>query len=206
MKRVVFLVAVVLGLGLQSQAQEVLGGIKVDATMSNFILNDLDGMKSKLGFGASVGGYTKIEFNNHFALQPELLLHFKTSKMEVEATGNETDYQYFGIEIPIYAVGQKSLWGGKGFIGVGPYLGLGIDARYKADGMDDVELYKEYNNRDSEMQRWDVGMGAMLGYEFGCRLQILASYKIGFINALNANKDDASMLNQAISLGLGYRF
>ena len=111
MKRVVFLVAVVLGLGLQSQAQEVLGGIKVDAMMSNFILNDLDGMKSKLGFGASVGGYTKIEFNNHFALQPEL-------------------------------------------------------------------------------------------YEF----QILASYKIGFINALNANKDDASMLNQTISLGLGYRF
>ena len=206
MKRVVFLVVFALGLGLQSQAQEVKGGIKVDATMSNFILNDMDGMKSKLGFGASVGGYTKIEFNDHFALQPELLLHYKNSKMEVEATGNETDYQYFGVEIPIYAVGQMGLGSGKGFIGLGPYLGLGIDARYKADGMDDVDLYKEYNNRDSEMQRWDFGMGAMLGYEFGCRIQVLASYKIGFINALNAGKDDASMLNQTIGLGVGYRF
>ena len=94
----------------------------------------------------------------------------------------------------------------KGFVGVGPYLGLGIDARYKADGTDDVDLYKEYNNQKSAMQRWDFGMGAMLGYEFGCRIQIMASYKIGFINALNAGKDDASMLNQTIGLGVGYRF
>jgi hypothetical protein len=46
----------------------------------------------------------------------------------------------------------------------------------------------------------------MLGYEFNNRLQIVASYKIGFINALEANKDNASMLNSTFSLGLGYRF
>jgi hypothetical protein len=56
------------------------------------------------------------------------------------------------------------------------------------------------------MQRWDFGAGAMLGYEFGCRLQISATYKIGFINALNAGKDNATLLPQTVSLGLGYRF
>jgi len=206
-RKLILSVAVVLGLGLTKvHAQEVLGGIKVDANISNFILNDMDGMKSNLGFGVTAGGYTKIMFGENFGLQPEILLHFKNSKMEVKASGNETDFQYFGVELPVYAVYQTNMGNGSGFIGLGPYLGLGIDARYKASGMKDVELYKEYNKQDSEMQRWDFGAGAMLGYEFGSRLQIMAGYKIGFINALNAGKDDASMLNQTVSLGLGYRF
>ncbi|MDR2147744.1 MAG: PorT family protein [Tannerella sp.] len=195
------------GLGTaQTNERNILGGIKVDANMSNFILTDMDGMKSKLGFGVTVGGYTKFEFTENFALQPEILLHFKNSKMEVEASGDETDFQYFGMEIPVYAVGQMNIGSGKGFIGAGPYVGLGFDARYKADGMDDLKLYKEYDGQKSNMQRWDFGAGAMLGYEFGNRLQIVASYKIGFVDALNANKDNASMLNQTVSLGLGFRF
>jgi hypothetical protein len=41
MNKLVLSVALVLGLGMmQAQAQEVLGGIKVNANMSNFILND----------------------------------------------------------------------------------------------------------------------------------------------------------------------
>ena len=144
MKKVVFLVALALGLGMtKAQAQEVFGGIKADANMSNFILNDMDEMKSKVGFGATIGGYTKIGLGEKFALQPEILLHYKNSKMEVEASGKETDFQYFGVELPVYAVLQT----GNFFIGAGPYLGLGIDARYKASGASDVELYKEYNNQ-----------------------------------------------------------
>jgi hypothetical protein len=184
----------------------VYGGIKIDANLSNFILGDMPGMKSKMGFGITAGGYTKIEFSRNFALQPEILLHYKNSTMETKATGGEVDFQYFGVELPLYVMGQMSLGKGKGFIGIGPYVGFGIDARYKTDGADDVKLYKEYNGRESEMQRWDFGVGTMLGYEFNSRLQISATYKIGFINSLNAEKDNASMLPQTISLGLGYRF
>ena len=126
--------------------------------------------------------------------------------MEVKSSRNETDFQYFGVEIPLYLVGQTTLGSGKGFIGAGPYLGFGIDARYKVDGKDDVELYKEYGGKKSELQRWDFGAGLMFGYEFSNRLQIIASYKIGFIDALNVNKDNATMLNNSFSLGFGYRF
>ena len=207
MKKVFLSAVLVLGLGMmQAQAQGILGGIKVESNMSNFILSDMDGMKSKMGFGVTAGGYTKMEFGENFALQPEILLHFKNSTMETEATGSEIDFQYFGVELPVYAVGQFNLGSGKGFIGAGPYLGMGIDARFKAKDMDDVNLYKEYDGQKTEMQRFDVGMGAVLGYELVSRLQITATYKIGFIDALNANKDNASMQNQTISLGLGYRF
>lgn len=209
MKKIVLAVAVMFGLGLsQVNAQiAVSGGVKANANMSNFILTDMDNMKSNLGFGATLGGFTKIEFSRHFALQPELLFHFKNSEMENETTGSKMDYQYFGAEIPVYAVGQMNLGSGKGYLGIGPYVGLGFDARYKADGMDDVKLYDEIGNTgESTMQRWDFGVGAMLGYEFSCGIQINAGYKIGFINALDAGRDDTKMLNQTISLGVGYRF
>ena len=117
------------------------------------------------------------------------------------------DYQYFGAEIPVYAVGQMNLGTGKGYIGVGPYVGFGFDARHKADGMDDIKLYEEIGNTGEYiMQRWDVGAGIMLGYEFSNNLQINAGYKIGFLDGLGVGSDDATMLNQTISLGIGYRF
>ena len=207
MKKIILSVAILMGLGLtQVNAQKVSFGAKGEANASNFILSDMNGMKSNLGFGATVGGFGKIEFSENFAMQPELLFHFKTSQMETKATGDKTDFQYFGVEVPVYAVGQMNLGNGKGFIGVGPYIGCGIDARYKNTGADDVDLYKEYGGAKSALQRLDVGAGAMLGYEFSNGIQVNASYKMGFLNALNADKDNATMRNQTISLGVGYRF
>lgn len=210
MKKLILSTALVVGLGFsQIRAQEVSGGIKLDANMSNFILSDMPGTKSKMGVGLSIGGFAKMEFSENFGLQPELLLHWKNSKMEtnsISAFGGDMDLQYFGLELPVYAVGYMNAGGGKCFLGAGPYLGFGIDARYKASGIDDIDLYKEYGGQKSGMQRWDFGGGAMLGYEIANKFQIAATYKIGFINALNAGKDDATMLNQAISIGCGYRF
>ncbi len=196
-----------LGLGAtQINAQVVNFGVKAEANTSNFILTDMDGVKSKLGFGATFGGFAKINAGENFAIQPELLFHFKSSEMETKSIKEELDYQYFGIEIPVYAVGQMELGAGTGYIGIGPYLGLGFDARYKKDNADDVKLYKEYKGQKSEMQCWDFGAGAMLGYEFNSGFQINGGYKIGFIDALNANKNNATMLPQTVSLGLGFRF
>lgn len=207
MKNVMISLALVMGLGLtQINAQSVSGGIKADANISNFVLNDMDAFLSNLGFGVSLGGFARIGFGEHFALQPELLFHFKTSETENETTNGKIDYQYFGVEIPVYVLGQMDIGSGKGYIGIGPYVGFGFDARYKADSMDDLELYKEYSGNKSAMQRWDFGAGATLGYEFANRISINAGYKIGFVDALNANKDNATMLPQTVSLGLGYTF
>ena len=208
MKKIILSVALVMSLGCASiKAQNVSGGIKVEANTSNFILSDMDNMKSQLGPGVTVGGFGTIEFGQNFALRPEVLLHYKNSVMEEKTTKNETDFQYLGVEIPVYAVGQFAIGSGKGFVGVGPYVGFGIDARYKVDGTEDVKLYKEIGNTgNSNLQRWDVGAGLLLGYEFSNKIQINASYKIGFIDALDLGKDNASMLNQNISLGLAYRF
>ncbi len=200
MKKTVFGIMMILGLGATTlNAQNISGGIKAEANLSNFILTDMDNMKSKMGIGASLGGFAKFDLTENFAIQPELLFHFQTSKMENKITGNDRDYQYFGMEIPVYAMGQwKNSSDGRFYAGVGPYVGVGFDAR-NTDPT--YKLYKE-----NELQAWDFGFGAQVGYEFANGIQINAGYKIGVIDALDAGKDDATMLPQRISLGVGFRF
>lgn len=206
MKKILISLVVVLGLGFsQMNAQGLSFGVKADANMSNFIVSDYPGVESNMGFGASLGGFMKADITEHFAIQPELLFHFKSSETEIGRI--KYDYQYWGAEIPIYAMGQWNLGNNSRiYAGVGPYVGIGFSAKYKLDD-NDTDLYEELGNSDeSTLQRWDFGFGATVGYEFNFGLQINAGYKIGVINALDAGRDDSSMLPSTISLGLAYRF
>lgn len=202
MKKVVFTLALVLGLGVNQMmnAQVVSMGVKADANMSNFLLKDIPAMKSKMGFGASLGGFVKVDFTENFAVQPELLFHFKNSKDEIKLTGIKTDYQYFGAELPVYAIGQMSLGDGRFYAGVGPYIGFGFDAKSKIGGVK-TNLYK-----NDVLKRFDFGAGVMIGYEFSNRMQINAGYKMGSINTLDTKIGDSKKRNQTINLGVGYRF
>ena len=206
MKKIILSVALVLGLGVASiNAQDVNGvsyGIKGEANMSNFNISDMPGVKSDFGVGATLGGFAKVDLNQHFALQPEVLFHWQNSTLK--SNGQENDFQYWGVEVPIYAVGQMKLDNGdRAYIGIGPYMRLGFSAENTTA---DINLYKEYGNEKAFMQRGDVGAGAMIGYEFAFGMQINASYKYGFLNTLDAASDNSTMTNQMISLGIGYRF
>jgi len=203
MKKYILSLAVVLGLGFtHANAQNVSVGIKADANMSNYILTDLDNVESNLKAGASLGGFLKVDLCKNFALQPELMFHYKSS--ELKQLGIKNAYEFWGAEIPVYAMGQWMLNDkDRIYVGVGPYVGFGLSAKNTDT---DVDLYEKNNNDEAFMQRWDFGVGATLGYELNCGLQVNAGYKIGLIDALDAGRDNASMLPNTISLGLGYRF
>ena len=206
MKRVMLSLALVIGLGLThinaQDAGKISFGVKGEANMSNFNLSDMPGVKSDFGVGATIGGFTKIDINRHFAIQPELLLNWQNSTLKFD--GKENDYQYWGMEIPVYAVGQMKLTNGdRAYIGIGPYARLGFSAKNTTT---DENLYKENGNAKAFMQRGDVGAGAMIGYEFAFGMQINASYKYGFLNVLDAASDNSTMNNQMISFGIGYTF
>ncbi len=196
MKKLAVTLAVVLGLGFTTvNAQDISAGIKADANISNFILKDMGDVSSNMKFGASLGGFMKVDITEHFAVQPELLFHYKMS--EIELLGDKTDFEYWGVEVPVYAVGQWNAGNGRFYAGVGPYIGCGFSAKYKTG---DIDLY------DTDyMKRLDFGGGATIGYEFGNGIQINAGYKIGFLNMLDTD-GDAKMLPQTVSLGVGFRF
>ncbi|WP_436416555.1 porin family protein [Petrimonas sp.] len=175
-------------------------GVKAEANMSNFLLTDLDAQKSTMKLGPNLGAFVKFDVTENFAIQPELMFSYRQSKME---TGNvEDDFRQWGMQIPVYLLGQTTNHNGRFFGGVGPYLGLGFDARYKDA---DVDLYKEVAGV-TPMNRWDFGVGALVGYEFNNGVQINAGYQIGLVDQLDALKDDATMRTQTVSLGIGYRF
>lgn len=179
-------------------------GVKAEANMSNFLLSDMDGVSSTMKLGPTVGGFMNIGLHQNFSIQPELMFFYRSSKMETEATGQtiKDDFNQWGMQLPVYFLGHLYTDNGKFYGGVGPYVGLGFDAKYKDA---DVDLYKKVND-EAAMNRWDFGLGLLVGYEFHNGIQINAGYQLGLIDQLDANKDDASMRTQTVSLGVGYRF
>lgn len=176
-------------------------GLKADANVSNFILSDMDNLKTDIGTGGSVGGFVKLDISKNFAIQEDILFSYSTSEWKKD--GIKDTYESLAIEVPIYAMGQWTLpSGGRIYVGVGPYVGMGIEAKLKDS---DIDLYKE-SDGETPFTRINAGGAAQIGYEFNFGLQINASYRVSLLNSLDSKKDDAKMNNQIASLGVGYRF
>jgi len=178
-------------------------GVKANANMSNFVIRNMDGYQSNMGLGTSAGVFLKLE-SAHFALQYELTLQYKTSEMDNAFGQPKTDYKYWGLELPIYLMGQINAGAGKFFIGAGPFVSLGLDA---IQNPGNIDLYnKEIATNKSIMQRWDFGLGAIGGYEFKNGISINVVYQAGLVNRLSAEKDVMTMRNQTVGFGVGYKF
>jgi hypothetical protein len=182
----------------------VKGGVKLNGNLSGFVITDNPNLRSKVKFGLSFGGFMTVYFSEHFALQCELLCSYKISELRNKTKSENTNYSYWGLELPIYAIGQLQLGKGRGFIGIGPYISTGLSLVSKSDN---ANLYKKNKiTNERMMNRWDVGIGFMLGYEFEKGISLHAGYQLGFVNMVSAQKDDYSMTNLAVSLGIAYKF
>lgn len=181
--------------------ERLTGGLKLEGNGTNFQLSDMPNAKSKIGFGGTFGGFVKIDLAKNFAIQEDILFSYSSSKFT--QNGVEDTFEYFGVEVPIYFMGQWTIpLGGRLYAGIGPYFGIGFQAKLKDA---DIDLYKKYDGNDPFMKRINFGGAALIGYELPNGLQFNASYKIG-VNALDAGKDDSKMMPQMVSLGVGYRF
>ena len=180
------------------------GGPKVEANMSTFFLSDMPEVKSKMGVGGSVGGFLGLRMSNNFAVQEDILINYK--KSEFEQAGTTGDFEYLGVELTFYAMGNWTLNNGSRLsLGVGPYTSYGINAKYKVDG-EETDLYEENTNGEKPFNPLNVGAAITASYEFKCGLQINASCKYGIMNMLDASKDDATLRPGSVSLGVAYRF
>lgn len=180
------------------------GGPKIEANVSNYFLSGMPGVSSKMNAGGAVGGFLGFRITEHFSVQEDILVKYQTSQLE--QNGQKGDFSYFGAELSFYAVGHWSTSSRNRFIiGAGPFVGYGLDAKYKING-NETDLYKKDGNGVKKLQPFDIGVGVMLGYELKCGLQVNASYKIGILDQLSADKSDASMRSNQISLGVAYRF
>ena len=178
-------------------------GIKASVNFSDFLIRNSDNYKINMKPGGSAGFFMKLE-SNSFAFHYELWLRYKTFEMKNTETQTNTDYQYWSLELPMYFLGQIHTSAGKVFIGGGPYVSLGLDG--KQDPGDIDLFYKNATTGKPIMQRWDFGLGATAGFEFNNGITVFTSYQVGFVNALNVEKDDMTMKNKTVSFGIGYKF
>lgn len=184
-------------------------GVKGEMNFSNFFLSDFDVLSNKMKIGPNLGGFMRVDLTENFALQPELSFFYRNAKMEVGPA--DDTFQQWGMQLPIYALGKYHVSNGMFYGGVGPYVGLGFDATL--DDLD-IDLYKKIAG-ETAMNRWDFGLGLLLGYEFDNGFQINAGYQIGLINQADdlaalsdfiTGSNDAKMRTQTVNVGIGYRF
>lgn len=180
-------------------------GVKAEANLSGFIVSGTSLVDSEMGFGGTGGGFVNIQLSEHFALQGELLYHFKSSQFDRQDI--KGDYQYWGMEIPFYAVYLRELRNnGRIYAGIGPYAEFGFSAELKRNN-EKIDLYEKDDATEvSAMNDFNSGFGVMLGYEFPCGIQLNVGYKISITNILDANSSSLTLLPNAVSIGVGYRF
>ena len=181
-------------------------GIKAELNWPKVALDDSHNIfnSTTITSGLGIGGFAKIDFGEYFAIQPELFLlcqSFPETKyiymdQDLHTTRNETiSHGAWGIEIPVYAVGQLPLKNGdRIYLGFGPYYGLSFGSEHIV-------------NNDTEknaIHREDFGLAIMGGYEFPFGLQINVGYKYQLTHRHVNYKH--TTINGAISVGAGYRF
>lgn len=173
-------------------------GIKLDGNLTNVKVSNLQDGNHSFKPGVSLGGFTKVEFGDHFALQPELL--FSYTERKISTVGEKTKFKYASVEIPVYLMGQLHVGQGKLFAGIGPNIGYGFSIDSKTEGLSD---YDEEANK-LELSHWYMGAGALVGYEFHNGISINAGYKLSY--DLSSKNKTSGADTQTISLGVGYRF
>lgn len=189
----------------KKEAVSVTGGVKVEANFSNFIHSGISEGNSRMRPGITTGGFLNLGISQLFSVQGELLFHYKES--DFEWSGQKGNYQYWGAEIPVYAMchwNRKD--GSRLYVGIGPYTNFGFKATYRSNGQK-LDLYeKDEGSGLPAFKDSDTGFGVTGGYEFPCGLQLNTSYKISVSDLLDAKSGSSSLYPQLFSIGFGWKF
>lgn len=219
MKKKLFISAILIGLGMMNvQAQtmthdkekatqkiKLTGGAILEANLTNFIHSGIDKGSSDMKMGASIGGFLNLGLSSPFSIQGEMLFHYKTSYFNWNSHAGK--YQYWGVEIPIYAMYSWNVRSNNQlYVGIGPYTNFGLGARFKEGGQK-IDVYeKEENTGLPIMKDSDTGFGIKLGYELTSGLQFNVAYKVSVTNIIDANSSSVKMKPQTFAFGIAYRW
>ncbi|MEW6049904.1 MAG: porin family protein [Candidatus Zixiibacteriota bacterium] len=176
MKKLILAVLVLMLFALSAYAQDdaavtkglVGKGIKAGVTLGNFAGADADDptseKKMNLGFGG--GAFITYAFAPMFAVQPEVLYVMKGAKYE-ETGGSGTDKLKFSyIEIPVLLKLMPQVKGNvRPVIFAGPFLGILVSAKDKAEGWTDPADNGDFDIKD-QMKSTEFGIAAGAGVEF----------------------------------------
>lgn len=205
-----------LGLSVSAQDSPLTWGIKAGVNLSNASIKDHSGdMKARVGF--QVGVTLDYAITNDFYFQSGLSFTTKGAKNEYEFIPQDTGHKekstkkinQMYLQLPIMAAYKLEVAPDTKIVfNAGPYFAYGIGGKIKTDI---VETDSEGNlgkNKfdtfsDNRLKRFDFGLGAGVGAEFG-QIVVGLNYELGLANI--ADWQGGSYKNRNASLTLGYKF
>ena len=155
--------------------------------------NKLDN-KLKLGVNVGVTADIPVASPDYF-VQTGLLFSTKGAKVETfNNTTNKVNLSY--LEVPITFLYKPVVGEGRLLLGVGPYLGFGIDAK---DDNGDLDF-------GEGLKRFDAGGNLLFGYMFTPKISAQLNAQLGLLNIQEDPPGDATIKNTGFGVSLGYQF
>jgi len=148
-------------------------------------------------------GYLDAPLANNFSIQPGLSLQGKGGKgltlIDFEELGNNVKLDLMYLELPVnfvYSIPTGN--SGNVFLGAGPYAGLGLSAKAKAEN---VKIDVDFG--DNKLKRFDAGINFLVGYRLSNGFLINGGYGLGLVDM--AGGEGGSLKNRVFSIGIGYQ-
>lgn len=182
--------------------------VKAAFNMANHM--GVDGGNMKPGFKAGVG--MEYAFNDLISLQPSLMFATKGAKGNIFELPNariDATVNQMYLELPIMVGFRFNIGGNTNIVlSVGPYVAYGIGGKTKitssiaipgweADG----DVYTQDTFGDSDMRRFDAGVGVGAAVEFD-RFFVGLDSEFGLINL----HEDSDAKNISVGIGVGFKF
>lgn len=183
MKKIKNLLFIFLLITLASSSFAQSFGIKAGLNLSNMVMKDDDDTYSddyKILPGFHAGVVAEIPFSDMFSFEPGLILSTKGFKYEEseeymgETIEAKMKTSLFYLDIPLnlkvnFGTDNMKIYGT-----FGPYLGMGLSGKYKAEAsfMGESETETEdikwgTSEDDDDLKRLDFGLGVGAGVQFG---------------------------------------
>lgn len=219
MKKLFLLLAILVSVFSQLQAQGISGGIKAGMNVSGWggdvsqALADLVGETSILPGtvkqGYHVGGFLSLPLGRHLTLEPGL--YYSTKGIEASYTYAANNFLKLNatvvndahyLDLPVLAKVHL----GKGFqLFAGPQLSYLVANRVKGEAGILGFSYEQDINWKSGFREWDFALAGGLGYQFTNGIQLQAGYDHG-LSSLDSGKSNIDLYNRAVKFSLGYTF
>jgi len=174
-------------------------GIRAGYNLANQFVREGDhSATTKVASRFHVTGYYDVRISPGFSIQPGLSLEGKGAKSKIPE-GTFID-KFLYLQVPVNFLGRVETRSGDFFYGGGPYLAYGVSAKVTS-GRQGIDI--NWGSGVDELNPFDLGLGAMLGYRFMNGFVLSASSTAGLINISNTS---TKYLNRVTSISVGYEF
>ena len=210
----VLIIMVTLAIGAQSQSGTNYG-LRAGVNLQNINGKNAagDGLEYRITPGFNIGVNAEIPVAQDYFIQPGVLF---TTKGAIEKT-SDSKFRISYVEVPVNFLYKPMLGTGKLLIGFGPYAAFGVEAKYKPETGNDVDIKfrntisaTEAVSGNSYIKRFDAGANLLAGYELSNTLSLQLNAQLGLVKINPSYKgitnDKTSLKNTGFGISAGYRF